>query len=105
MKWVNRGRPKIDRIACPWLIARFIDKEPELLYVPASDLLGVASDTGDQLQSRRELPDGMALGQSPYGLNVRGQGIGSKLMKAALAELQRLGGACCVVLGTEVQTP
>lgn len=35
MKWVTRERPKIDRIACPWLIARFIDKSPELLYVPA----------------------------------------------------------------------
>ena len=29
MKWVTRERPKIDRIACPWLIARFIDKDPE----------------------------------------------------------------------------
>ena len=29
MKWVTRERPKIDRIACPWLIARFIDREPE----------------------------------------------------------------------------
>ncbi len=35
MKWVTRERPKIDRIACPWLVARFIDKEPEFLYVPA----------------------------------------------------------------------
>jgi hypothetical protein len=34
MKWVTRERPKIDRIACPWLIARFIDKEPEFFYVP-----------------------------------------------------------------------
>ncbi len=34
MKWVTRERPKIDRIACPWLIARFIDKAPEFLYVP-----------------------------------------------------------------------
>ena len=34
MKWVTRERPKIDRIACPWLIARFIDREPEFLYVP-----------------------------------------------------------------------
>jgi hypothetical protein len=29
MKWITRERPKIDRIACPWLIARFIDNEPE----------------------------------------------------------------------------
>jgi hypothetical protein len=42
MKWVTRERPKIDRIACPWLIARFIDKAPEFLYVPSGDVLKVA---------------------------------------------------------------
>ena len=42
MKWVTRERPKIDRIACPWLIARFIDKEPEFLYVPAAEVLSTA---------------------------------------------------------------
>ncbi len=42
MKWVTRERPKIDRIACPWLIARFIDKEPEFLYVPADRVLAMA---------------------------------------------------------------
>jgi hypothetical protein len=36
MKWVTRERPKIDRIACPWLILRFIDSDAELLYVPAA---------------------------------------------------------------------
>jgi len=46
MKWVTRERPKIDRIACPWLIARFIDKEPEFLYVPANQVLKVAAETG-----------------------------------------------------------
>lgn len=46
MKWVTRERPKIDRIACPWLIARFIDPTPEFLYVPASDVLRVAAETG-----------------------------------------------------------
>ncbi len=39
MKWITRERPKIDRIACPWLVARFIDQEPEFLYVPSSDVL------------------------------------------------------------------
>jgi hypothetical protein len=46
MKWVTRERPKIDRIACPWLIAKFIDKEPEFLYVPSGDVLRVAQETG-----------------------------------------------------------
>jgi hypothetical protein len=46
MKWVTRERPKIDRIACPWLILRFIDREAEFLYVPAADVMKVAQDTG-----------------------------------------------------------
>ena len=46
MKWVTRERPKIDRIACPWLILRFIDAEAEFLYVPAPQVLEVARATG-----------------------------------------------------------
>ena len=46
MRWVTRERPRIDRIACPWLIARFIDKEPEFLFVPAGEVLKVARATG-----------------------------------------------------------
>lgn len=46
MKWVTRERPKIDRIACPWLIARFIDKAPEFFYVPPSEVLATAERTG-----------------------------------------------------------
>src|SRR5256886_5003122 len=44
MKWVTRERPKIDRIACPWLIARFIDREPEFLFVPPGEVLATARD-------------------------------------------------------------
>jgi hypothetical protein len=46
MKWITRERPKIDRIACPWLIARFIDPAPEFLYVPAHEVLAVARESG-----------------------------------------------------------
>jgi len=46
MKWVTRERPKIDRIACPWLIQRFIEKTPEFLYVPSDRVLAVATETG-----------------------------------------------------------
>src|SRR5512141_3275015 len=41
-KWVTRERPKIDRIACPWLIRRFIDPRAEFLYVPAEQVLAIA---------------------------------------------------------------
>ncbi len=46
MRWVTRERPKIDRIACPWLITRFIDKEPEFLFVPTGEVVKVAQATG-----------------------------------------------------------
>lgn len=46
MKWITRERPKIDRIACPWLIARFIDKDPEFLYVPVDQVFLIAEREG-----------------------------------------------------------
>jgi len=46
MKWITRERPKIDRIACPWLILRFIDKAPEFLFAPADKVLSIAAETG-----------------------------------------------------------
>ena len=46
MKWVTRERPKMDRIACPWLILNFIDPEAEFLYVPADEVLKVAEREG-----------------------------------------------------------
>lgn len=44
--WVTRQRPKIDRIACPWLIRRFIDRDARVLFVPASDVEAVADRFG-----------------------------------------------------------
>ncbi len=46
MKWVTRERPKTDRIACPWLIRRFIDPDAEIIYVPNADVLAVADRQG-----------------------------------------------------------
>ncbi len=41
--WITRARPKIDRIACPWLVARFIDKDAQFLYVPAAEVMQAAA--------------------------------------------------------------
>ena len=64
MKWVTRARPKTDRIACPWLIRRFIDPDAEILYVPADQVLAVADregghsfDTKDATYTHRRTPD------------------------------------------------
>jgi hypothetical protein len=42
MKWVTREKARVDRIACPWLISRFIDREAVFLFVPAADVMKVA---------------------------------------------------------------
>jgi hypothetical protein len=46
MKWVTRERAKVDRIACPWLIRNFVDKEAVFLFVPAEKVLEVAEAEG-----------------------------------------------------------
>ena len=42
MKWVTRERPKVDRIACPWLVLRFIDRDAEFLFVPPDQVIAIA---------------------------------------------------------------
>lgn len=44
MKWITRERPKIDRLACPWLIKRFVDQDAEIIYVPFSEVIEKARD-------------------------------------------------------------
>jgi hypothetical protein len=46
MRWITRARPKIDRIACPWLIRRFVDSEAEFLFVPPAEVVPRAEATG-----------------------------------------------------------
>ena len=46
MKWVTRSHVHVDRVACPWLISRFVDSEAEFLFVPKSQIQQVAEDTG-----------------------------------------------------------
>jgi hypothetical protein len=46
MKWVTREHPKTDRIACPWLIRKFIDPDAEILYVPDAEVLSTAQREG-----------------------------------------------------------
>src|SRR2546425_7779046 len=46
MKWVTREKARVDRIACPWLIMRFIDKDAVFLFVPADQVMAVAGREG-----------------------------------------------------------
>ena len=46
MRWITRERPKIDRVACPWLIARFIDPELEFIFAPVAQVISKARELG-----------------------------------------------------------
>ena len=46
MKWITRSHVHVDRVACPWLIARFVDSDAEFLFVPKSQVKQVAAETG-----------------------------------------------------------
>lgn len=46
MKWVTRANPKVDRVACPWLIRKFVDSDAEFLYAPADQVIVVAEREG-----------------------------------------------------------
>ncbi len=46
MKWVTREKARVDRIACPWLISRFVDREPVFLFVPPAEVMRVAEREG-----------------------------------------------------------
>jgi hypothetical protein len=46
MKWITRSHVHVDRVACPWLIRRFIDNQAEFLFVPKNQVVGVAAETG-----------------------------------------------------------
>ena len=46
MKWITRAKARVDRIACPWLIRRFIDKQAEFLFVPDADVMATATREG-----------------------------------------------------------
>lgn len=46
MKWITREHPRVDRVACPWLIERFIDKQAEFLYVPTAEVMDEAKKRG-----------------------------------------------------------
>src|SRR6266568_5122254 len=46
MKWITRERVKVDRVACPWLIKKFVDKDAEFLFVPADQVMDIAAREG-----------------------------------------------------------
>jgi hypothetical protein len=86
MKWVTRARPKTDRIACPWLIRRFIDPAAEILYVPAEQVLDVAKAEGAHSFDARGVEYDHRDGKCTLEVLIDAVGLGD----AALSRLARI---------------
>jgi hypothetical protein len=74
-KWVTRERPKIDRIACPWLVSRFVNPEADFIYVPATDVAKVAADIGGTPYDIEGVEFGHAGGHCSFDAIVRAYNI------------------------------
>lgn len=87
-RWITRERPKIDRIACPWLIKRFVDPDAEFFYVPAAKVREIAVERG----------------ATPYDVaEVEFTHRGDRCSFDAFAERYRLSDPALVVLATIVR--
>lgn len=88
MKWVTRARPKTDRIACPWLIRRFIDPEAEFLFAPRDEVLAIAEREGaisfDAADARYTHRDG----KCTFEVLIEDHGLTDR--DPALAEMARI---------------
>jgi rhodanese-related sulfurtransferase len=70
-RWVTRERPKIDRIACPWLVRRFIDPAAEFFYVPASDVRAFAAENDATAFDVPDVPYGHAGAECSFDAFIR----------------------------------
>jgi hypothetical protein len=88
-RWVTRERPKIDRIACPWLIRRFLDPQAEILYVPTSEVFAAAEAAGAVAFDIPGAPFTHDGDLCSFDAFVGGFGLGDDAGLAALAPIVR----------------
>jgi hypothetical protein len=92
VKWVTRERPKTDRIACPWLIRRFIDPDAEIVYVSPDRVLTVAAESGGHSfdtpgaeYTHRTAPDGHQ--QCTFEVLIEAHGLAGEPGLSRLAKI------------------
>jgi hypothetical protein len=86
MKWVTRKNANVDRVACPWLIARFVDKDPEFLYVPADEVMATAAREGATPYDVKDVELGHLDGRCSFDSIILKYGLDDPALKR-LAEI------------------
>jgi len=87
MKWVTRENANVDRIACPWLIRRFIDADAEFLYVPRDEVLNVAEREGANSYDAPDAKYTHRDGKCSFDVLVEDFGLGEDAALVRLAEI------------------
>ncbi len=86
MKWVTRKNANVDRVACPWLIAKFVDKKAEFLYVPTEEVMATAEREGATPYDVKDVELGHVDGRCSFDSIILKYGLEDPALKR-LAEI------------------
>ncbi len=89
MKWITRERPKVDRVACPWLIRRFVDPDAEFLYAPRDQVIAIAKRENAIPYDIAEVELGHHGAECSFDAIVTKYGLGRDLALMKMARIVR----------------
>lgn len=89
MKWITREHPRVDRVACPWLVQRFVDKDAEFIYVPSDQVAVEARRTGATPYDIKDVELGHHGPECSFDAFVRKYGLDKDPAMAYLAKVIR----------------
>ncbi len=89
MKWITREHPRVDRVACPWLIERFVDRSAEFMYVPSDQVMAEAAKQGATPYDVKDVELGHHGAECSFDAFVRTYGLDADPAMAYLAKVIR----------------
>ena len=89
MKWITREHPRVDRVACPWLVEKFVDKNAEFVYVPADQVMAEARKQGATPYDVKDVELGHRGAECSFDAFVRKYGLVTDPAMAYMAKVIR----------------
>jgi len=89
MKWITREHPRVDRVACPWLIERFVDRQAEFIYVPSDQVMSEAEKRGATPYDVKDVELGHRGSECSFDAFVRTYGLDKDPAMAYMAKVIR----------------
>ena len=89
MKWITREHPRVDRVACPWLIEKFVDKDAEFIYVPTDEVMAEARARNATPYDVKDVELGHRGPECSFDAFIRKYGLGKDPAMAYMAKVIR----------------